>query len=174
MSIAAPVWVTRPQDSFLEEGKPGYLHCLARANPEPEVTWLRNNLFITPEVSQSVSRRISVHVLFKCIPFSFLNSFFPSSQDSRFKLFPNGTLRINSVEVYDGLIYGCKSKTAAGQLVGQARVNVLGEPDPSNAGFCERRGPKPRLGRLVIDGGKTEELQIEFRLQAGECRHMSH
>lgn len=90
----APVWVTRPQDSFLEEGKPGYLHCLARANPEPEVTWLRNNLFITPE-------------------------------DSRFKLFPNGTLRINSVEVYDGLIYGCKSKTTAGQLVGQARVNVL-------------------------------------------------
>lgn len=95
-------------------------------------------------------------------------------QDSRFKLFPNGTLRINSVEVYDGLMYGCASKTAAGQLVGQARVNVLGEPDPSNTGFCERRGPKPRLGRLVIDGGKTEELQNEFRLQAGECRHMSH
>lgn len=48
---AAPVWVTRPQDSRLEEGKPGYLHCHAKATPEPEVTWLRNNIMITAEVS---------------------------------------------------------------------------------------------------------------------------
>ncbi|XP_042358231.1 inactive tyrosine-protein kinase 7 [Plectropomus leopardus] len=90
----APVWVTRPQDSLLEEGKPGYLHCHAQANPEPEVTWLRNNIMITPE-------------------------------DSRFKLFPNGTLRINSVEVYDGQIYGCETKTVGGRLSGLARVTVL-------------------------------------------------
>ncbi|XP_071375712.1 inactive tyrosine-protein kinase 7, partial [Centroberyx affinis] len=90
----APVWVTRPQDSELEEGKPGYLHCHAQANPEPEVTWLRNNMIVTPE-------------------------------DSRFKLFPNGTLRINSVEVYDRHIYGCETKTVGGRLSGQARVYVL-------------------------------------------------
>ncbi|XP_019951254.2 inactive tyrosine-protein kinase 7 [Paralichthys olivaceus] len=90
----APVWVTRPQDSHLEEGKPGYLHCHAQANPQPEVTWLRNNIMITPE-------------------------------DSRYKLFPNGTLRINNVEVYDGLMYGCETKTAGGRLTGQARVLVL-------------------------------------------------
>lgn len=48
---AAPVWVARPQDSHLEEGKPGYLHCYAQANPEPEVTWYRNNMMITTEVS---------------------------------------------------------------------------------------------------------------------------
>lgn len=90
----APVWVMRPQDSHLEEGKPGYLHCHAQANPEPEVTWLRNNIMITPE-------------------------------DSRFKLFPNGTLRINNVEVYDGQMYGCETKTAGGRLSGQARVTVL-------------------------------------------------
>nr|XP_019951254.1 PREDICTED: inactive tyrosine-protein kinase 7 [Paralichthys olivaceus] len=90
----APVWVTRPQDSHLEEGKPGYLHCQAQANPQPEVTWLRNNIMITPE-------------------------------DSRYKLFPNGTLRINNVEVYDGLMYGCETKTAGGRLTGQARVLVL-------------------------------------------------
>ncbi|AWP14284.1 putative inactive tyrosine-protein kinase 7 [Scophthalmus maximus] len=89
-----PVWVTRPQDSHLEEGKPGYLHCHAQANPEPEVTWLRNNIIITPE-------------------------------DSRFKLFSNGTLRINNVEVYDGQMYGCEAKTVGGRLSGQARVNVL-------------------------------------------------
>ncbi|XP_060943606.1 inactive tyrosine-protein kinase 7-like isoform X1 [Limanda limanda] len=89
-----PVWVTRPQDSQLEEGKPGYLHCHAQANPQPEVTWLRNNMMITPE-------------------------------DSRFKLFPNGSLRINNVEVYDGLMYGCETKTAGGRLTGQARVLVL-------------------------------------------------
>lgn len=51
VSTAPPVWVMRPQDSYLEEGKPGYLHCHARANPEPEVTWLRNSIVITPEVS---------------------------------------------------------------------------------------------------------------------------
>uniref|UniRef100_A0A8C2XGH7 Protein tyrosine kinase 7 (inactive) n=1 Tax=Cyclopterus lumpus TaxID=8103 RepID=A0A8C2XGH7_CYCLU len=90
----APVWVTRPQDSHLEEGKPGYLHCHAQANPEPEVTWLRNNIMITPE-------------------------------DSRFKLFSNGTLRINNVEVYDGQMYGCETKTEGGRLSGQARVSVL-------------------------------------------------
>uniref|UniRef100_A0A672J648 Inactive tyrosine-protein kinase 7 n=1 Tax=Salarias fasciatus TaxID=181472 RepID=A0A672J648_SALFA len=90
----APVWVTRPQDSRLEEGKPGYLHCHAQANPQPEVTWLRNNIMITPE-------------------------------DSRFKIFPNGSLRINSVEVYDGQMYGCETKTVGGRLSGQARVTVL-------------------------------------------------
>ncbi|XP_061646886.1 inactive tyrosine-protein kinase 7 isoform X2 [Phyllopteryx taeniolatus] len=90
----APLWVTMPQDSRLEEGKPGYLHCHAKATPEPEVTWLRNNIMITPE-------------------------------DSRFKLFPNGTLRINSVEVYDGQMYGCETKTVGGRLSGQARITVL-------------------------------------------------
>ncbi|KAL6101587.1 ptk7 [Pungitius sinensis] len=90
----APVWVTKPQDSHLEEGKPGYLHCQAQANPEPEVTWLRNNIMLTPE-------------------------------DSRFKLFYNGTLRINNVEVYDGQMYGCETKTVGGRLTGQARVIVL-------------------------------------------------
>ena len=48
-------------------------------------------------------------------------------QDSRFKLFPNGTLRINNVEVYDGQMYGCETKTAAGRLSGHARVIVLGK-----------------------------------------------
>ncbi|XP_067381849.1 inactive tyrosine-protein kinase 7 isoform X3 [Channa argus] len=90
----APVWVSKPQDSQLEEGKPGYLHCHAQADPQPEVTWLRNNIMITPE-------------------------------DSRYKLFRNGTLRINNVEVYDGHIYGCETKTVGGRLSGQARVTVL-------------------------------------------------
>uniref|UniRef100_A0A8C1T4M1 Inactive tyrosine-protein kinase 7 n=1 Tax=Cyprinus carpio TaxID=7962 RepID=A0A8C1T4M1_CYPCA len=46
-------------------------------------------------------------------------------KDVRFKLFPNGTLRINNVEVYDGHLYSCESKTEAGKLNGQARVYVL-------------------------------------------------
>ncbi|CAL8300186.1 unnamed protein product [Merluccius merluccius] len=90
----APVWVMKPQDSQLEEGKPGYLHCHAQATPEPVVSWNRNNIFLTPE-------------------------------DARFKLFPNGTLRINNVEVYDGHVYSCETKTDAGKLYGQARVYVL-------------------------------------------------
>ncbi len=48
-------------------------------------------------------------------------------QDVRFKLFSNGTLRINNVEVYDGHLYSCESKTEAGKLSAQARVYVLGE-----------------------------------------------
>lgn len=51
---AHPVWVMRPQDTSLEEGKAGYLHCQAKASPEPEVTWLRSNLMITPEVTHTV------------------------------------------------------------------------------------------------------------------------
>uniref|UniRef100_A0A9J8BHH3 Inactive tyrosine-protein kinase 7 n=2 Tax=Cyprinus carpio TaxID=7962 RepID=A0A9J8BHH3_CYPCA len=46
-------------------------------------------------------------------------------KDVRFKLFPNGTLRINNVEVYDGHLYSCESKTEAGKLNAQARVYVL-------------------------------------------------
>ncbi|KAM3863016.1 inactive tyrosine-protein kinase 7 [Diretmus argenteus] len=106
----APVWVTRPQDSPLEEGKPGFLHCQAQANPEPEVTWYRNSIIITPE-------------------------------DSRFKLFPNGSLRINNVEVYDGQMYGCETKTVGGRLSGQAKVYVLEKlkftPTPQSAQCLE-------------------------------------
>ncbi|XP_030628154.1 inactive tyrosine-protein kinase 7 [Chanos chanos] len=90
----APVWVTKPEDSYMEEGKPGYLHCHAQATPAPEVMWFRNTVPINPE-------------------------------DSRFKLFPNGTLKINNVEVYDGLVYACESKTEGGHLRAQARVFIL-------------------------------------------------
>ncbi|KAG7462822.1 hypothetical protein MATL_G00188820 [Megalops atlanticus] len=90
----APEWVTQPEDSQLEESRPGYLHCHTRATPDPEVTWSRNNQPI-------------------------------SAEDGRFKLFPNGTLRINSVEVYDGVMFSCQSRTEAGFLNGQARVFVL-------------------------------------------------
>ncbi|MEQ2171805.1 hypothetical protein GOODEAATRI_014416, partial [Goodea atripinnis] len=87
-------WVSKPLDSSLEEGKPGYLHCYAQASPQPEVSWYRSGMEITPE-------------------------------DSRFKLFPNGTLRINNVEVYDAHMYGCDTRTIGGRLSGQARVTVL-------------------------------------------------
>ncbi|XP_027030761.2 inactive tyrosine-protein kinase 7 isoform X1 [Tachysurus fulvidraco] len=89
-----PEWVTRPQDTEMEEGQPGYLHCQAQATPPAQVIWYRNLQEISEEKSQ-------------------------------FKLFPNGTLRINSVEVYDGVVYNCICKTAGGILNGQAKVNVL-------------------------------------------------
>ena len=60
-------------------------------------------------------------------PFSAFSLSVASNQDSRFKLFPNGTLRINNVEVYDGQVYGCETKTEGGRLSGQARVGVLGK-----------------------------------------------
>lgn len=89
-----PEWVNRPQDTEMEEGQPGYLHCRIQATPPAQVTWYRNMQEISEEKSQ-------------------------------YKLFPNGTLRINSVEVYDGLVYNCVCKTASGILNGQAKVYVL-------------------------------------------------
>ncbi|KAK2531865.1 Ptk7 [Columba guinea] len=47
------------------------------------------------------------------------------SEDSRFEISENGTLRINNVEVYDGTIYKCVSSTPAGSIEGYARVHVL-------------------------------------------------
>ncbi|MCJ8737770.1 hypothetical protein PDJAM_G00027900 [Pangasius djambal] len=48
-----------------------------------------------------------------------------NAEDARFKQFPNGTLRINSVEVYDGHVYNCESKNEAGKINAYARVTVL-------------------------------------------------
>lgn len=51
-----------------------------------------------------------------------------SLQDVRFKQFPNGTLRINSVEVYDRHIqYMCMIGNQAGRLTAFASVFVLGK-----------------------------------------------
>ncbi|XP_060782200.1 inactive tyrosine-protein kinase 7 isoform X2 [Neoarius graeffei] len=89
-----PEWIAKPQDTEMEEGQPGYLHCHVQATPPVQVTWYRNMQEISEEKSQ-------------------------------YKLFPNGTLRINSVEVYDGLVYNCICKTPGGNLNGQAKVYVL-------------------------------------------------
>lgn len=51
--LAVPTWLKKPQDSQLEEGKPGYLHCLTQATPKPTVIWYRNQMLIT-----EVRRRI--------------------------------------------------------------------------------------------------------------------
>ncbi|XP_008937895.1 PREDICTED: inactive tyrosine-protein kinase 7-like, partial [Merops nubicus] len=45
------------------------------------------------------------------------------SEDSRFEISENGTLRINNVEVYDGTTYKCVSSTPAGSIEGYARVH---------------------------------------------------
>lgn len=47
------------------------------------------------------------------------------SEDPRFKIFENGTLRINNVDVYDATTYNCASETDAGRIEGSARVHVL-------------------------------------------------
>lgn len=45
--LAVPVWLKKPEDSQLEEGKPGYLHCLTQATPKPTVVWYRNQMLIS-------------------------------------------------------------------------------------------------------------------------------
>ncbi|XP_048338487.1 inactive tyrosine-protein kinase 7 [Sphaerodactylus townsendi] len=88
-----PTWMIKPKDVQLEEGKPGYLHCLSKASLKPTVTWYRNGI--------------------------------PISEDSRFDIAENGTLRINNVDVYDGITYKCMSSTPAGSIEAQVRVQVL-------------------------------------------------
>lgn len=66
----------------------------------------------------------------RCVWSSWYQPFFMQVcvlQDSRFEVSKNGTLRINSVEVYDGTLYRCVSSTPAGSIEAQARVQVLGE-----------------------------------------------
>ncbi|KAL2086996.1 hypothetical protein ACEWY4_018055 [Coilia grayii] len=111
-----PVWVQRPEKSDLREGQPGYLHCHARATPEPEVTWFRNYAPI-------------------------------ENEDTRFKQFANGTLRINGVEVYDNHIhYSCMVKNEAGRLNAVASVFVLERlkftptPQPSQCLELDKEG----------------------------------
>lgn len=53
--LAVPIWLQKPQDSQLEEGKPGYLHCLTQATPKPTVVWYRNQMLIS-EVRRRVYR----------------------------------------------------------------------------------------------------------------------
>uniref|UniRef100_A0A3P9A7C4 Inactive tyrosine-protein kinase 7 n=1 Tax=Esox lucius TaxID=8010 RepID=A0A3P9A7C4_ESOLU len=136
-----PKWVTKPEDSYLEEGLPGYLHCHTHATPQPEVTWFRNSIPITAE-------------------------------DIRFKLFPNGTLRINNVEVYDSHFYSCHSQTQAGRVEARAKVSVLEKlkftptPQPSqcleldkeSTVQCSAKGREPpNIQWAKADGGDLPE-----------------
>uniref|UniRef100_A0A669CIY9 Inactive tyrosine-protein kinase 7 n=1 Tax=Oreochromis niloticus TaxID=8128 RepID=A0A669CIY9_ORENI len=146
-----PVWVDMPKDSHLEEGKPGYLHCHAQANLQPEVTWFRSSNIIQPE-------------------------------DIRFKIFPNGTLRINNVEVYDAHVYSCQTKTLGGQLTGHAKVAVLEKlkftptPQPSQCLEldkeitiqCSAKGREPpTIHWSKADGG---ELPPHVKQKNGQLR----
>uniref|UniRef100_A0A8C2F7X8 Protein tyrosine kinase 7 (inactive) n=1 Tax=Cyprinus carpio TaxID=7962 RepID=A0A8C2F7X8_CYPCA len=90
----SPEWIVQPQDTHVEEGQPGFLHCHARGTPEPRVTWYRKGVPI-------------------------------SEEGSRYKLFSNGTLRINSAEVKDAQTYSCVCVTEAGSLTGHAQVLIL-------------------------------------------------
>ncbi|XP_066504287.1 inactive tyrosine-protein kinase 7a [Hoplias malabaricus] len=140
----APEWIQKPEDSQLEEGHAGYLHCLTRATPEPEVTWSRANKPI-------------------------------SDEDVHFKQFPNGTLRINSVEVYDGHKYHCKSKNKAGFVSAQAKVSVLErlkftptpqslqclELDKEGSLQCSAKGRQTPTIRWSKAGGKEIPPRVE-------------
>lgn len=148
-----PTWLEKPQDSQLEEGKPGYLHCLTQATPKPTVIWYRNQMLISEVRTRVAAGGLGAtgsSVLISPVHFPPLQPQGEAGggqaetrtslvlQDSRFEVFKNGTLRINSVEVYDGTWYRCVSSTPAGSIEAQARVQVLGELAPGPAG---RRGP---------------------------------
>ncbi|XP_061481449.1 inactive tyrosine-protein kinase 7 isoform X2 [Rhineura floridana] len=69
-----------------------------------------------------------LHCLSKASPKPTVNWFRNSiliSEDSRFEIAENGTLRINNVDVYDGTVFKCVSSTPAGSIEEQVRVHVL-------------------------------------------------
>ncbi|XP_063300275.1 inactive tyrosine-protein kinase 7 [Pelobates fuscus] len=105
-----PEWIEKPQDTNMEEGKSGILHCLSKASLEPTVNWYRNGI--------SMSKIIRSHGI------STSATHATPLQDYRFEMFPNGTLKILNVEVYDGTVYKCVSTTLAGSIEAQARVHV--------------------------------------------------
>lgn len=113
--------MVRPQDTHIEEGQPGYLHCHAQSTPEPQVTWYRKKVAITNEVSRCDSST----TLFSDLSVSFMLRVSP--QGSRYKLFSNGTLMINSAEVNDAQTYSCVCKSEGGSLTAHAQVFILGE-----------------------------------------------
>ncbi|XP_056409485.1 inactive tyrosine-protein kinase 7 [Hyla sarda] len=47
-----PVWVEKPQDTRMDEGRAGFLHCLSRSSLEPSVSWYRNGNPISKEDSR--------------------------------------------------------------------------------------------------------------------------
>ncbi|XP_032811886.2 inactive tyrosine-protein kinase 7 isoform X1 [Petromyzon marinus] len=113
------------------------------------------------------------------------NNFDISVQDGRFEVFPNGTLRINAVEVYDGTVYTCNSSTAAGSITRAARVHVLANlkftPTPqlhqclelgkSSSVHCSATGREPPVitwsrqghGALLPPGVAQEAGTLVFR-----------
>ncbi|KAK7149098.1 hypothetical protein R3I93_013186 [Phoxinus phoxinus] len=109
----SPEWIVRPQDTHIEEGQPGLLHCHAQGTPEPRVTWYRKSAPI-------------------------------SEEGSRYKLFSNGTLRINSAEVNDGQMFSCTCVSEGGSISAHARVHILERlkftpvPQPSQCVQLER------------------------------------
>ncbi|XP_075057085.1 inactive tyrosine-protein kinase 7 [Mixophyes fleayi] len=44
-----PEWIEKPQDTGMDEGKSGFLHCHSKASLEPSVTWYRNNFPISKD-----------------------------------------------------------------------------------------------------------------------------
>lgn len=96
-------------------------------------------------------------------------------QDSRFEVFENGTLRINSVEVYDGTWYRCVSSTPAGGIEAQARVQVLGELAPGRRAGRTREGaagPGPSglpPQSLPFPAPETEKLKFTPPPRPQQC-----
>ncbi|KAF0027274.1 hypothetical protein F2P81_020015 [Scophthalmus maximus] len=107
--------VVTPEDQVVLRNEEAMFHCQFTAVPAPTLEWYHEN-----ELLANKSR-----VFLLSNGTLLITQIFDPKKDSRFKLFSNGTLRINNVEVYDGQMYGCEAKTVGGRLSGQARVNVL-------------------------------------------------
>ncbi|XP_062868727.1 inactive tyrosine-protein kinase 7a [Trichomycterus rosablanca] len=98
-----------------------------------------------------------------------------NAEDVRYKQFTNGTLRINSVEVYDGHIYTCESKNEAGKLNAHSRVIVLErlkftptpqslqclELDKEGSLQCSAKGRLPPTIRWTKADGSSIPARVE-------------
>uniref|UniRef100_A0A673KXL2 Inactive tyrosine-protein kinase 7-like n=1 Tax=Sinocyclocheilus rhinocerous TaxID=307959 RepID=A0A673KXL2_9TELE len=91
--------------------------------------------------------------------------------DVRFKLFSNGTLRINNVEVYDGHLYSCESKTEAGKLNAQARVYVLGEEHLLSTRGCVLQSTSHQAFTVAVS--VSERLKFTPTPQAYQCLELN-
>ncbi|XP_053568746.1 inactive tyrosine-protein kinase 7 [Bombina bombina] len=58
-----PEWVEKPVDSWMEEGKSGFLHCLSKASMKPSVSWYRNMIPIAEDSRFEIFQNGSLKIL---------------------------------------------------------------------------------------------------------------
>eukprot|EP00063_Salmo_salar_P018783 XP_013993618.1 PREDICTED: roundabout homolog 2-like [Salmo salar] len=98
--VEAPLFVVRPRDQIVAEGRTATFPCETKGNPQPTVFWQREG---------------SQDLLFPSQP---------AQGDSRVSVAVSGELTISSVQRSDAGYYTCQALTVAGSILAKAQLEV--------------------------------------------------